>query len=185
MYLTQKDNGKTGLSVVDAGIFPLLIGMGISAAARALRKKGERGEGNRQDRESARQQENEFLINKPNFAEDAVWDRRKKGFVADPSVWSDIMGSQAGGGKIYGSRLDPKKLFAAMGGGQFGEDLRNTQMADIRRPNFKPEERKGSFLGDLGIGLLGGAGQSLMSMDEINQDREESGQAPSAYPSGF
>lgn len=171
MYPTQKDNGQNGISVMDAGIFPLLLGLGLSAASNALRKRGERGAADAANANELKKQQNEFLVQNPNFAENATFQRRKLGFLPESFEETFVPGGKAGPGggdpsRSLGRHINVEKLLqsiASGGGSNFGETLRGTQLSDIQRPDFTPTKTPGSFLGDLAIGGLSGLGGAVAS----------------------
>jgi hypothetical protein len=153
----------SGKPFMEAGIFGALIGAGLGAAGAAANRGAKKRQGQQQLDIEHKNRENLFQERQGgSFGERGAFKQRLLGNLAN-SFSTDRIGAGEPGsaGSFNLQRLDPKKLFAGITAGQFGDDLRGATTEGINsKVDFTaPEFESGtSFLGDLLQGAAGGAG---------------------------
>ena len=163
------------------GIFGSLLGIGSSLLGGALGKKNEREANERQTQFEAdtlfKRDQNAFEGRNPNFEQNAAFKRRLLGNLANSFTDSRIgAGAPGSAGSFNLRRFDPSKLFAAIDQGGFGQNLRDTSLNDIVRPDFtapQAPQGQGGFLSDLlgaGLGALGGASRTGFGQNPFDDD---------------
>lgn len=150
----------SGQPQMEQGIFGALIGAGIGALGGALNARNQRKQNQAQLQAQFDMERNRFEAANPNFEQKAAFGRRMLGNLSPEfAQTTQNIGAGAPGsaGSFQLQRFDPGKFFGNVNAGQFGADLRNAQIGDIKRPDFKaPELPGGGFLGDLFTGFAGG-----------------------------
>jgi hypothetical protein len=148
---------------MEQGIFGALVGAGLGAAGNLLNRGAKQRAGQQQLDLAAQSAENEFQSRHGGrFGEKGAFKNRLLGNLGNSFTNTSFGAGEPGSaGQFNLQRLDPRALFSAITSGQFGEDLRGSNVEDIEsKVDFTaPKFESGStFLGDLLGGLSGGAG---------------------------